>query len=108
MPALRGDEQKDRSIYWHFPHYGNQGGAPTAAIRDGNWKLIENYEDGTLELFNLKDDLGEQTNLVAQHPEKRDRLHQALRSWRDEVGAILPQHRSDTESSEKPIGVKTP
>ena len=108
VPALRGDAQKDRPVYWHFPHYGNQGGAPTAAIRDGEWKLIENYEDGKLELFNLKDDLGEQTNLVAQHPEKRDRLHQALRSWRDEVGAILPQHRSETKTSDKSSGSQTP
>ena len=55
-----------RPLFWHYPHYGNQGGAPGGAVRDGDWKLIEWYEDGRLELYNLEDDLGEQHNLAAQ------------------------------------------
>ena len=59
-----------RPLFWHYPHYGNQGGAPAGAVRDGDWKLIEWYEDGSLELFNLRDDLGEKNNLAAKEPQR--------------------------------------
>ena len=87
---LSGGELKPRPLYWHYPHYGNQGGAPGGAVRDGDWKLIEWYEDGSLELFNLKVDLGETTNLAAEMPDKVQELRKTLANWRSEVGAVMP------------------
>src|SRR5205814_820448 len=52
------------NLFWHYPHYSNQGGKPSGAIRSGDFKLIESYEDGSLELYNLKEDPGETNNLV--------------------------------------------
>jgi arylsulfatase A-like enzyme len=77
-------------LFWHYPHYGNQGGAPAAALRRGDYKLIEWYEDGRLELFNLADDLGERNNLAAAQPERVARLREELEAWRKDVGAKLP------------------
>lgn len=74
-------------LYWHFPHYTNQGGVPGGAIRDGAWKLIEHYEDGRLELFNLMDDPGEAKDVSATHPERVAELRGKLEAWRREIGA---------------------
>lgn len=94
-PTLRGEEQPPRSAsFWHYPHYGNQGGFPGAAVRDGNWKLIERYEDHLLELYNLRDDLAEQSNLVEAHPDVVRKLKQQLDDWRDDVGAKYPTERT--------------
>ncbi|MCC9608968.1 sulfatase [Blastopirellula sp. JC732] len=90
VPALEGKPLDRGPIFWHYPHYGNQGGQPTAAVREGDWKLIEWYEDGKVELFNLVDDIGEKHDLADAQPEKRKELHQKLRQWRKQVGAILP------------------
>ena len=87
---LSGVELNPRHLYWHYPHYGNQGGAPGGVVRDGDWKLIEWYEDGTRELFNLKTDVAEANNLAAEMPEKVRELHEKLVSWRSEVGAVMP------------------
>ena len=56
VPLLKGGEIRQRTLFWHYPHYGNQGGAPCGFVRDGDWKLIEWYEDGRRELYNLRDD----------------------------------------------------
>ncbi len=88
---LSGDDLKPRPLFWHYPHYGNQGGAPGGAVRDGDWKLIEWYEDGSLELFNLKTDLGETTNLAGDMPDKVRELREKLATWRSEVGAVMPK-----------------
>jgi arylsulfatase A-like enzyme len=88
--ALRGKEHKRGPLYWHYPHYGNQGNAPTAAIRDGDWKLIEWYEDGRLELFNLREDIGEKNDLAKKHPDKVKTLVAQLAQWRKETGARMP------------------
>lgn len=93
VSVLRGQTRQQRPVYWHFPHYGNQGGSPSAAVRNGEWKLIEYYEDGRLELFNLHQDIGEQHDVASEEIATRDRLHQQLRRWRDEVGAIMPTRR---------------
>src|SRR5262249_51955753 len=53
-----------RPLFWHYPHYSNQGGRPGGAIRDGDDKLIEFYDTGRVELFDLKKDPGESTNLI--------------------------------------------
>jgi arylsulfatase A-like enzyme len=75
-----------RNLFWHFPHYNNQGGQPAGAMRDGDWKLIEHYEDGRLELFNLAKDIGETNNLAAREPQRAVRMTKALARWRTDIG----------------------
>jgi arylsulfatase A-like enzyme len=89
-PLLAGGTIEARPLFWHYPHYGNQGGAPMSAVRDGQWKLIEWFEDGTLELFDLANDPVERTNLSASEPARVERLHAMLKAWRVETGARLP------------------
>ena len=79
-----------RTLFWHYPHYGNQGGAPSGAIRDGDWKLVEWFEDDSVELFDLATDPGETTNLAPEHPHTAARLRSMLRGWRLGVGAAMP------------------
>jgi arylsulfatase A-like enzyme len=78
------------AIYWHYPHYSNQGGSPCGAVRAGDWKLIEWYEDNHAELYNLKDDLGEKNDLAAKMPEKAAELRKMLAEWRKAVDARMP------------------
>ncbi|MEA1876374.1 MAG: sulfatase [Bacteroidota bacterium] len=82
---------KSPPIFWHYPHYGNQGGTPGAAIRQGNYKLIEFFEDGRTELYDLSKDIGEQNNLSESLPDKRDELLEALHNWQKKVDARLPE-----------------
>jgi len=89
-PLLKGGRLKARPLFWHYPHYGNQGGAPMSAIRDGNWKLIEWFEDGKLELFNLANDPYEKNNVAAQESARVKALHAELTAWRAETGAQTP------------------
>jgi len=78
-----------KELYWHFPHYYSTT-SPVSAVRQGDWKLLEYYEDGHLELYNLKDDLGEQKNLVEKHPTKATELKTLLSNWRKNIDAQLP------------------
>lgn len=103
LPLLRGESLSDRALCWHYPHYGNQGGAPGAAIRRGEWKLIEWFEDSRVELFHLGHDLGEQTNLAAQQPERVRQLTDELHVWQKEVGAVLPT-RNESHDPLQPNG----
>lgn len=94
------DASLDReAIFWHFPAYlqgrGDPHGGPfrttpAGAIRMGDWKLIEWFETGRLELYNLEDDLSETQNLVQSHPQDLKRLHDAMKRWREEVNAPVP------------------
>jgi arylsulfatase A-like enzyme len=82
-------------LYWHFPGYLGAGEntwrtTPAGAIRSGPWKLVEFFEDGRLELYNLKDDVGETRNLAAQHPDRAKDLQARLQSWRKDVRAPMP------------------
>ena len=70
VPVLKGKKVQRGPMYWHYPHYGNQGGSPGSAVRDGDWKLIEWFEEGReLKLYNLKADIGEKKNLAAKYPQ---------------------------------------
>jgi arylsulfatase A len=90
-PLLRGGPAPARdALYWHYPHYSNQGGAPGGAIRSGDWKLIQFYEDMRVELYNLKDDPGETRNLALRNAAKARELHAKLRQWRTETNALMP------------------
>ena len=97
-PLLHGEALKPRPLFWHVPHYTNQGSRPAGAVRDGDWKLIEQYEDGTVELFDLARDPGEERDLTAKLPEKAAALRTSLAKWRAAVGAQEnePNPRFDT------------
>jgi len=101
VPLLKGEKMTRGPIYWHYPHYGNQGGAPGGAVRDGDFKLIEWYEDGRLELFNLRDDIGEANDLATAMPEKARELQKMLAAWRRSVGAQMPARKEQTGPSGK-------
>lgn len=90
VPLMEGKEIASRSLYWHYPHYGNQGGEPASMIRRGHWKLIHYYEDGRDELYNLQDDLQEQNNVQADHPDIAGSLRAELFGYLEAVGANYP------------------
>jgi len=91
LPLLKQQgRQEGRAFFWHYPHYGNQGGSPGGAVRVGDYKLIEFYEDSRVELYNLKIDLGERNDLATTMPEKAAELRQMLHEWRSKVGARMP------------------
>ena len=95
-PLLRGGERLDReALYWHFPHYANQGGTPGSSVRVGDFQLIEFFEDGRRELYHLGDDPGQQRNLAATEPARVRQMHALLRDWRQRVGARLPTPNAD-------------
>ena len=80
-------DAKPRALFWHQPHYMNQGGKPAGLAREGEWKLIEQYEDGSLELYNLAKDPSETTDLAAAEPTRVAALRGKLEAWRRSVGA---------------------
>ncbi|HUS58326.1 MAG TPA: sulfatase, partial [Planctomycetota bacterium] len=86
-----GPAPKREAIFWHYPHYGNQGGTPGSSMRAGDWKLIEFFEDGRLELYNLRQDPSEERNLATQHPERVCEMKRMLAQWRESVGGRIPQ-----------------
>ncbi|HAH46132.1 MAG TPA: sulfatase, partial [Planctomycetaceae bacterium] len=91
-PVLQEKESLKRdALYWHYPHYSNQGGIPGGAIRIGDWKLIERYEDGQVHLYHLKDDLGEKQNLAAKYPERVAAMREQLHRWYLETDAKFLQ-----------------
>ncbi|WP_182865329.1 sulfatase [Rhodopirellula sp. JC639] len=88
VPLLKGKTESERdAIYWHYPHYSNQGGFPGGAIRVGDWKLVERYEDGAVHLYNLADDIGERDDLADQHAERVAKMRSMLHSWYQDVDA---------------------
>lgn len=100
VPLLTGrGTVGDRALFWHFPHYleagprvsGTWRTTPAGAIRKGDFKLVEYFEDGRLELYNLKKDPGEKQDLSRRRPRKTRELHRRLQEWRASVGAKVPQ-----------------
>jgi arylsulfatase A-like enzyme len=90
-PLLRqSGSMKREAIYWHYPHYHTVGATPYGAIRQGDFRLVEFYEDNRVELYNLKDDIGERKDLAATLPEKAAALRQKLHDWRKRVDAQMP------------------
>lgn len=91
LPLLLDNKAPERqAIFWHYPHYHGSRWTPGAAIRMGNWKLIEFYHYEKTELYNLADDIGESTDLSGQYPEKTKELKALLRKMQDDAGAFLP------------------
>ena len=104
-PLFSGKKIQPRSLYWHFPIYlqayrrrgiGDDARdklfrtRPGSVILRGEWKLHENFEDGSIELYNIKSDLGERKNLVKENPEKAMELLSALKAWQTEIKAPIP------------------
>ena len=103
VPLLRGKGTLNRkAIFWHFPSYLEAYNeeqwpwrtTPAGAVRQGDWKLIEYFEDGKVELYNLKDDLGEKNDLAGTMPDKAEELHRALIEWRRSVNAPVPAEKN--------------
>lgn len=91
-PLLLGSSSlAERPLYWHMPNYTNQGGRPSGAIREGDWKLIEHYEDGRMELFDLKADPSERNDLAASDPSRVASMRGKLEAWRRDMGAQMPK-----------------
>ena len=94
-PLLRDASGRigERPLFWHYPVYHHS--TPAGAIREGDWKLLEFFEDGRLELYNLKEDIGEAHDLADEMPEKARELRARLAAWRQAVGAELPVANPD-------------
>ncbi|MBT4693198.1 MAG: sulfatase [Planctomycetaceae bacterium] len=105
-PLLTGGGKLSRkAIYWHFPHYSNHGmQSPGGAIRVGDYKLLEYFENSAVQLFNLRNDIGEQKNLAAREPAKVEELQALLNAWRVEVKARMPIVNPDY--LERPVGTE--
>jgi len=99
MPLLKGvGALKREAIFWHYPHYGNQGGTPGASVRKGDYKLINFFEDDRLELYNLREDPGEARNLTEACPDLARELKELLSAWQKKVEAKIPQPNPDWEN----------
>lgn len=90
VPLLQNKKIEPRPLYWHYPHYDNQGGEPSSLFRDGNWKLIHYYEDGHNELYDLSVDPKEESDLARTHPVRTDRMWNQLDRWLESVNAKRP------------------
>ena len=105
LPLLRGESMSARPLYWHYPHYSPQGGRPASAVRLGDYKLIHHYEGDRLELFNVREDIGEQHDLADDLPARAARMKRILDDWRSAVGAQAPQpnpaYAAATEKGER-------
>jgi len=100
LPLLNGEAVAgDRAMYWHYPHYSNQGGFPGAAIRRGQFKLIERFEDGRLHLYDLTADIGEQNDLAQVHPDIAAEMQKELHEWYQEVDARFLQPKPQSTES---------
>lgn len=90
VPLIKGESMPQRPLFWHYPHYSNQGGPPSGTLMLGDYKLIEWFEDMHCELYNVRDDIGEKNDLAAKMPEKVVAMRQQLHDWRQSVGAKMP------------------
>jgi arylsulfatase A-like enzyme len=87
VPLLTGKHLEPRPLFWHYPHYSNQGGFPGGAVRSGDYKLIERFEDGRTHLYNLADDPGEQKDISDQKPAQVASMKRQLHDWYQKVDA---------------------
>ncbi|MCA9070747.1 MAG: sulfatase, partial [Planctomycetaceae bacterium] len=122
VPLFRGEEKwPERALYWHFPAYLQSyqvwdeqrdplfRSRPCSIIRLGDWKLHQYFENGDLELYHLKDDIGETTNLASKNPEKAKELLSRLEAWQKEIGAPIPRQPNpeyDADAEAKAIAKK--
>lgn len=89
MPIFEEDKMKERPLFWHYPHYSNQGVEPGSAVRLGRYKLIDNFERNRQELYDLETDLSETTDISMKNPEKTKELYDLLNEWRKKNNAKM-------------------
>ncbi len=100
VPLLRGDDALEReALFWHFPHYHGSGNRPSGAVRVGDLKLVEWFEDGRTELYNLKTDPGETNDIAKRNSSETARLRDMLTHWRVSVDASMPMVNPDWAGS---------
>jgi arylsulfatase A len=106
VPLLKqsGLPKRD-AIFWHYPHYSNQGGRPGAAMRQGDFKIIEWYEDGSVELYNLHDDIGETRNLAVQMPGRARDMKTRIDAWLKEMNPEMPKPNPDYDKATETEGL---
>jgi len=104
MPILKSDkgEIEREAIYWHYPHYSNQGGFPGGAIRINNFKLVERYEDGKTHLYDLNKDLGESNDIAESHQDKVTTMQKKLHDWYKEVDAKFLRSKGENTNPWRP------
>jgi arylsulfatase A len=108
-PLLKGTGAVRRdALYWHYPHYHPGGATPCGAVRQGDYKLIEFYENGRLELYNLKEDVGEANDLAGKMPDKAAELRMKLGDWRHAVDAQMPTTNPRYDPSKPLQRIKQP
>jgi arylsulfatase A-like enzyme len=95
VPLLKGRPLDRGPLFWHYPHWGNQGGIPSSAVRHGPWKLIRFYWRSGTQLYHLGDDPGERNDLAESHPEKVVELSALLDTHLTETNALLPAPNPD-------------
>jgi len=98
-PLLKGGRIGERPLYWHYPHYSNQGGEPGSAIRLGPWKLIRFYDRPRQELYHLGKDPGETRNLIEREPRVARRLAAQLDEWLKRTHAVMPERNPSFDPS---------
>lgn len=103
MPLLRGEKTLEReAVFWHFPCYIGRG-EPSSAVRIGDWKLIEKFQDESFELYNLRDDVGEKHNLAKQNPAKLRDLQKVLSDWQATTHAPRPTQANPAYDPATPL-----
>ena len=100
MPIILEEKEiKRNALFWHYPHYHQEGAVPYSAIREGDWKLIETLEDNKLELYHLSEDIGETKNLALKNTSKAADLKQKLNHWRTNIKAQMPIKNIDYDKT---------
>jgi len=89
MPLMKKGKMKERPLFWHYPHYSNQGVEPGSAVRLGNYKLIDNFQTGRQELYDLEKDISETNDISSFNIEKRNELYNLLIEWRKSTDAKM-------------------
>jgi arylsulfatase A-like enzyme len=101
LPLLQGQTIQDRPLFWHYPHYGNQGGEPSSIVMRQNWKLIFYHEDGRNELYDLTSDPGEQHDLASTQVDRTKKMRAELDDWLSETDARFPEPDSAFDAAKR-------
>ena len=104
-PLMQNGKIAERKLFWYYPHYGNQGGEPSAIIRSGQWKLIHYYEDGRHELYNLDNDISEHYDISKTKPEISSTMLKDLKEWLEisKADKVQKDQRFDAEKKQQQL-----
>ena len=91
--SISAEVNPHEALFWHYPHYHSRAITPGGAVRRGDLKLLEWFEDGKIELYDLSTDIGERNDLSLDRPEEAAQLLETLHEWRNEIGANMPTRR---------------